>query len=142
MICWISAIEAAKRSKGLSDAGAAALNQVADANNAGGLFPADSCMIRTQAGWLAIPEGLLVGALARPYGNQPGPRRLSHVMISLGNGLVVGSNNMVLGKPSSWYIFNLDEVMTWAGNAAYYEGRDFEVRVRPIEDRKAGSICP
>ncbi|MGW3631391.1 EndoU domain-containing protein [Streptomyces sp. NPDC005122] len=54
---------------------------------------------------LDIPAGHVVGIFRRLA--EGGPRRLSHVMLSLGEGRAIGSNNGLLGGAGTWSVHHL-----------------------------------
>jgi hypothetical protein len=58
-----------------------------------------------------IPANTIVGI----FRNNPYPI-LSHVMLSLGNGLCIGSNNGCIGGSRQWSVVNIAQQLNWNGN--------------------------
>ncbi|GHC39269.1 hypothetical protein [Streptomyces cinnamoneus] len=59
----------------------------------------------------AIPAGYVVGVFRRLTAD--GPPDLCHVMLSLGNGLAVGSNNGCLGGRPDWSVHVVRDLLDW-----------------------------
>lgn len=58
-----------------------------------------------------VPAGYVVGVFRRLTAD--GPLDLCHVMLSLGNGLAVGSNNGCLGGRPDWSVHALRDLLDW-----------------------------
>ncbi|MEH1937846.1 MAG: DUF4157 domain-containing protein [Nostoc sp.] len=61
-----------------------------------------------------IPANNVVGVFRREQ--QGGPLKLSHVMLSLGGNLCIGSNNGCIGGQANWSVSSLSELFDWPGN--------------------------
>lgn len=58
-----------------------------------------------------IPAGYVIGIFRRH--SEGGPPELCHVMLSLGKGLAIGSNNGCLGGRPDWSVHDLRELLRW-----------------------------
>ena len=58
-----------------------------------------------------IPENSVVGVFRRNA--EGGPLLLSHVMLSLGGGLAIGSNNGCIGGTGDWSVQDLAALLSW-----------------------------
>ena len=59
-----------------------------------------------------IPANHVVGIFRDDGG---GVRHLSHVMLSLGGGLCIGSNNGCIGGAANWSVQNIGSLLNWPG---------------------------
>jgi hypothetical protein len=136
LTCWISAIEAARRLGAISNASARSLQINTHLLRPYDFVPQSSYLITNLADWDRIAAGCFVAFIGAPYSAGQGDV-LAHVMVSLGSGLVVGSNNGPINGTPAWTIFNLRGVIGWGDGRGYVNNRSFQIRVRDIEDQRA-----
>lgn len=97
-----------------------------------------------------IPAGYVIGIFQR-Y-SEDGPLELCHVMLSLGRGLAIGSNNGCLGGRPDWSVHDLRKLLSWPTEglgvpvAPREQGPEWAVErlvfCRPVEEAAARFAMP
>jgi hypothetical protein len=144
MICWLSAIEAARLSGAISDGAAARISKFTRREYWSPFVPFDTDVVLTYEQLLNVPIGSLLGFLANPLAGEAGEQGLvlAHAMVYLGAGRAVGSNNGVIGGQGDWSVMDLSTLPwnTAPGQSSFALGqRTFTVRCRNIEDTERRS---
>jgi hypothetical protein len=117
-ICWMSAIEAAESSRAITHATAEELRGIAN-NPALGPHRLSEHLPSRQISSAVDLDTIEPGCLL-VFVSVSGQPTLSHVMVAIGQGEAVGSNNGALSPAISarWQKVRVNDFITWQGNTA------------------------
>jgi hypothetical protein len=118
LICWTSAIDAAESSRAITHATAEELRGIAN-NPALGPYRLSEHLPSRQINSATDMDTIEPGCLL-VFVSVSGQPSLSHVMVAIGQGEAVGSNNGALSPALSarWQRVRLNDFITWQGNTA------------------------